>query len=92
MNPPPRGVTACCCICGERVSFADPDDDVCCGPCFTLNLAQAVHLEAPVVRPTLGRPTRDAQAVRNYQRHVARVEGTGPCVPLVREEEPHGEA
>lgn len=61
-----------CSICGEAVSGAHPDDDVCCASCYALNLAEAVHLEPPVVRPTLTLTPRDVQALLAYQRHVAR--------------------
>ena len=87
MSPPPGGGSARCCVCGDLVSGVDPEADVCCLPCYTQNFAGAVHLDPPVVRPTLGHPTREEQAVRNYQRHLQRVEGTGPCTPVVAEED-----
>lgn len=87
MSPGPGGVTASCCICGDPIAHDDPDTDALCPSCFTLNLAGTqVCLHPPVVRPALGLSGREHPALRVYQRHVAQVEGTGPCTPLVREE------
>lgn len=78
---------AVCTICGAPVRLAAPDADVVCVPCFTDNLAGEGRREVPEAPPTLTLTPRDVQALVRYRIHRQAVLGTGPCRPLVREED-----
>lgn len=85
MSPP------VCTVCGDELSYhraCDESHPGVCHPCAELNLRGGFdtreHL-APA--PALVLSARDVQALVRYRLHREAVLGTGPCTPVVREED-----